>query len=53
MLNYKIMSTKKKGGRKKNAAYTKSPRTIYKVGLHTIQVVIRKKAAKKRKKKAA
>jgi len=51
MLNYKIMSTKKKGGRKKNAAYTKSPRTIYKDGKHTIQVVIKKKVVTKRKKK--
>jgi len=42
----------KKVLRKKRASYTKSPKTIYKIGKHSIQVVIKKKsAAKKRKKK--
>jgi ribosomal protein L25 (general stress protein Ctc) len=46
------MAARKKSrtsARKKRAAYSKSPRTIYKDGKTSIQVVIRKKATTKRK----
>jgi len=45
------MATKKKSTRAKRAAYSKSPKTIYKDGKNTIQIVIRKTKKKKSKSK--
>ena len=45
------MAAKKKSTRAKRASYSRSPKTIYKDGKHTIQVVIKKAKTKKRKTK--
>ena len=50
-INKNNMATKSKT-RSKRAAYSRSPKTIYKDGKNTIQVVIRKTKTRKRKKKA-
>ena len=44
------MLAKRKSTRSKRASYSKSPKTIYKDGKNTIQVVIRKTKVKKSKK---
>jgi hypothetical protein len=53
--NLKIIKemTKKRSTRAKRAAYSKSPRTIYKDGQKTIQVVITKTTKRRRKRKTA
>ena len=45
------MAAKRKSTRSKRASYKRSPKTIYKDGKNTIQVVIRKTKTRKRRTK--